>query len=131
MWKHRSTVAVNILGFTIGLFCVSYLYFLIRAELTTDQFIGNQENIYRLKRLAPGYEIGITSAPFGENLKIKFPDAITSYCRINSMGRQVEYDGKKVQRKASSLLIKLFSTCSAIRWSVAHLLMCLICPAMW
>lgn len=83
--KQGASTAINIAGFTVGLFCVVFLYFYIKSELSVDQFHTDKDQIYRVLRIGSmneeSYDIGVTSAPFAPALKDDYSNNIQSVCR--------------------------------------------------
>ena len=65
--KQGSSTIINILGFSLGLVCVLFLYFHIKSELSYDSFHTDKDKIYRALRVANPEEglelIGVTSGP--------------------------------------------------------------------
>ena len=95
LWNHRTTSAINLGGFSLGLLCVFYLYFYVSSELKTDAFHSKKEDIYRVLRVGEvkgvPYKIGVTSGPYAEGLRTDYPGAIKSTSRVMLDGGFVQY----------------------------------------
>ena len=99
LWKQRATTLLNISGFTLGMLCVSLLYFYTTEELAYDSFHQDLNQIYRVHRVSSisdeSYNIGVTSGPYADHLKIDFPNAIKSTCRVFPEEGLFEFENKK------------------------------------
>lgn len=97
LWKHRASTFLNLGGYTLGMLCVSLLYFYIKGELAYDNFHQNKDNIYRVIRLSEMngeiYRIGVTSGPFAPHLQMEFPE-IESTMRVLPEEGLLQYGDK-------------------------------------
>lgn len=97
--KQGASTAINLAGFTVGLFCVVFLYFYIKSELSVDQFHANKDEIYRVLRIGSMneefYDIGVTSAPFAHALKEDYSNNIKAVCRAYVERGLVSFEDQK------------------------------------
>lgn len=97
--KQGASTAINIAGFTVGLFCVIFLYFYIQSEISVDQFHQDKDQIYRALRIGTmneePYDIGVTSAPFAHALKDDYSNNIQSVCRAFTDRGLVAFEDQK------------------------------------
>ncbi len=85
LFKQGASSVINVLGFSMGLVCVLFLYFHIKSELSYDNFHEDRDIIYRTLRAgmndATPDRVGVTSGPFAPALQNDFPSSITATCR--------------------------------------------------
>lgn len=85
LFKQGASSVINILGFSMGLVCVLFLYFHIKSEMSYDNFHDDKDIIYRTLRVgmndATPDRIGVTSGPFAPALRTDFPSSITATTR--------------------------------------------------
>ncbi len=84
--RHKSSTIISLLGFTIGLTSVLFLYFYIENELTYDAFHQEKEKIYKVYRTSQDangdwYDIGVSAPPYAAALKNDFPGTIQATLR--------------------------------------------------
>ena len=98
LFKQGSSTLINILGFSLGLVCVLFLYFHIKSELSYDSFHTDKDKIYRALRIANPEEgtelVGVTSGPFAPALQNDFPNSISSTCRAIPSDALVSFEDK-------------------------------------
>lgn len=86
LYRHRATSTINILGFSLGLVAIFFLYFHISSELSTDKFHSDKDITYRVLRVGgingSPYRIGVTSAPYAEALLTDFPSDVSTVTRV-------------------------------------------------
>lgn len=96
LWNQKAATLINIGGFALGLVCVFYLYFYVRAELGTDQFHSKIDNIYRVLRVGEvkgePYLIGVTSGNYAIGLRNDYPDQIKDVTRVQLDNAFVQYE---------------------------------------
>jgi len=96
--KQGASTIINILGFSLGLVCVLFLYFHIQSELTNDNFHVDKEKIYRALRIANPETnpelIGVTSGPFAPALQNDYPNSIQSVTRAMPADALVTFEDK-------------------------------------
>ncbi len=86
--RHKSSTLISLLGFTIGLTSVLFLYFYIENELTYDTFHKDKEKIFKVYRSSQDpngdwYDIGVSSPPYAAALKNDFPGTIEATLRYS------------------------------------------------
>ncbi|MEP0987409.1 ABC transporter permease [Ekhidna sp.] len=85
LYRNRSTSIISIFGFTLGLVATIFLYFYISAEVNTDRFHAEGDQIYRTLRVSEmngtPYKIGVTSVPYAASLINDYPSDITATTR--------------------------------------------------
>lgn len=99
LFKHGTSSLINILGFTIGLMCIFFLYFYIGQELSYDSFHRDRDKIYRVLRVSTingtKYDIGVTSGPYAGALLQDFENTIQSACRAMPDDGLVSFEDKR------------------------------------
>ncbi|MDW3190876.1 MAG: ABC transporter permease [Cytophagales bacterium] len=86
--RHRSSTVISLLGFTIGLTSVLFLYFYIENELTYDDFHADKDQIFKVYRTSQDangdwYDIGVSAPPYAAALKNDFPGTIKETLRYS------------------------------------------------
>ncbi|MFP4023600.1 MAG: ABC transporter permease [Thiohalospira sp.] len=108
---------INILGLTIGLAAVIYIFLFVSFELSYDKMHENHNRIYRVgvKGMLMNSEINqaITAAPMAEAMRNDYPE-IVSACRLTTSGDWLmTYDDKKFNERnfifADSTFFNVFS----------------------
>lgn len=85
--KYRSTTAISLLGFVIGLTSVIFLYFYLENELNYDSFHSDKDKIYRVIRISTDntgdpMPIAPTSGPYAAALTNDYPETVKATNRI-------------------------------------------------
>ena len=98
LFKQGANTVINVLGFSLGLVCVLFLYFHIQSELSYDNFHTDKDKIYRALRVAnpdAGTElVGVTSGPFAPALQNDYPSSVKSVCRAMPADALVTFEDK-------------------------------------
>lgn len=86
--RHKSSTIISLLGFTIGLTSVLFLYFYIENELTYDAFHQDKDQIYKVYRTSQDangewYDVGLSAPPYAAALQNDFPGTIKSTLRYS------------------------------------------------
>ena len=94
--RQKMQTTLNLAGFTLGIMCVTVLYFYVTRELSYDQHHINKDNMYRVLRMSElngdAYDIGVTSGPFGPALLEDFPGQIETMTRFAPRQRLVRFE---------------------------------------
>lgn len=115
--KNRSYSLINILGLTIGLAAVIYIFLFVSFELSYDKMHENHDRIYRVgvRGMLMNSEINqaITAAPMTEAMRNDYPEMVSA-CRITASGDWLmTYDDKKFNERnfifADSTFFDVFS----------------------
>ena len=99
IFKQGSSAVINILGFSLGLVCVLFLYFHLKSELSYDEFHKDKDHIYRTVRVN-GSEtdpewVGVTSGPYAPALINDFPSSIQTVCRVQPSDILVTFEDQQ------------------------------------
>lgn len=86
--RHKSSTLISLLGFTIGLTSVLFLYFYIENELTYDDFHADKDQIFKVYRTSQDangewYDIGVSAPPYAAALQNDFPGTIKETLRYS------------------------------------------------
>jgi len=115
--KKWSYSFINILGLTIGLASVIYIFLFVRFELSYDKMHENHHRIYRagVRGLLMNSELNqaITAAPMAEAMLNDYPE-VESACRLTTAGDWLmTYEDKKFNERnlffADSTFFSIFS----------------------
>ncbi|MEE4197719.1 MAG: ABC transporter permease [Bacteroidales bacterium] len=115
--KNGSYSFINILGLTIGLAAVIYIFLFVRFELSYDKMHDHYDRIYRVgvRGMLMNSEINqaITAAPMAEAMRNDYPE-IVSTCRLTTAGDWLmRYEDKKFNERhlffADSTFFDVFS----------------------
>src|SRR6056297_442847 len=115
--KKWSYSFINILGLTIGLASVIYIFLFVRFELSYDKMHENHDRIYRagVRGMLMNSEINqaITAAPMAEAMRNDYPE-VESACRLTTAGDWLmTYEDKKFNERnlffADSTFFSIFS----------------------
>lgn len=95
LFKQGANSVINVLGFSLGLVCVFFLYFHIKSEMSYDDFHTDKDKIYRAVRTnqddtGTSY-VGVTSGPYAPALKNDFPNSIQATCRVQNSDVLITY----------------------------------------
>lgn len=98
LFRNRFFTILNMLGLSIGLGCCIVIYLFVTNELAYDQFHKNGDQIYRVIRQSQmsgmPYNIGVTSGPYAEALRLDYKDRIQDVTRAMSFNGLVQYQDK-------------------------------------
>lgn len=96
LWKNKAYTAINLAGFSLGMICVTILYFYINQELNYDAFHTNKDRIYRVLRTSDlngdKYDVGVTSGPFAGALMNDYPNVVKDATRVAQRKLVVRYE---------------------------------------
>ncbi|MGM0505177.1 MAG: ABC transporter permease [Bacteroidota bacterium] len=115
--KKWSYSLINILGLTIGLAAVIYIFLFVSFELSYDKMHENHDRIYRagVRGMLMNSEINqaITAAPMAEALRNDYPEVVSA-CRLTTAGDWLmTYEDKKFNERdflfADSTFFDIFS----------------------
>ncbi|MDX2414276.1 MAG: ABC transporter permease [Bacteroidales bacterium] len=101
LWRNRSTSIINLLGLTVALTSVAFIFLWVYNELSFDKYNENYENIYMLAsewNYSDGKSDFImeTPTPVGPYLKDNFPEVLESTRFAKQFGgRFLETNNKK------------------------------------
>ncbi len=82
--NHPGLFSINLLGYTIGLMAVLFIFLFVSKELKTDRFHKNHKDIYRVITNIRGRDLKSTATfyPLGDLLQNHFPE-IEGYIRYD------------------------------------------------
>ena len=76
--KDKTYSAINILGLTIGITCIMFLFLYILDELSFDRYHKNADNIYRIvsniKEPDNAFTWAVAQIPLGDELRDNYPE---------------------------------------------------------
>ena len=86
LWRNRLFSIINVFGLALGLTVTIIILLYVQNELSYDQFHDNGDRIYRVLRVSQidnsGYDIGVTSGPYGPALVNDFPGTVKDFTRV-------------------------------------------------
>ncbi|MFO7827080.1 MAG: ABC transporter permease [Bacteroidales bacterium] len=115
--KNWAYSLINILGLTIGLAAVIYIFLFVNFELSYDKMHDHSDRIYRVgvKGMLMNSEINqaITAAPMAEAMRNDYPEMVSA-CRLTTAGDWLmAYEDKKFNERnflfADSTFFDVFS----------------------
>lgn len=120
---------INIVGLSLGLTVALIIYLFIRSETSYDRFHVDAAVTYRVVRQSQvsgmPYNIGVTSAPFAEALRLDYGNKIQDVCRTLPFRGLVTYGDQSFMEQrllvADSGFFSFFSY-SLIKGSPLHVL---------
>jgi putative ABC transport system permease protein len=103
LFKQGANSVINVLGFSLGLVCVFFLYFHIKSEMSYDDFHTDKDKIYRAVRTNQNETgtsyVGVTSGPYAPALKNDFPNSILATCRVQNSDVLMTYEDQQFFEK--------------------------------
>lgn len=110
--RSRFFSLLNVFGLSIGLACCLIIYSFVANELSYDRFHEKGDHIYRVIRQSEmsnmPYNIGITSGPFAEALRLDFGDRIAETTRAMVFNGLIQFQDNSFMEERLLLADKNF-----------------------